>query len=151
MWDTDDPATHYLETTITPSLRMLEVPETFLRPSPIDTLRIFISKSGCRLQGLCTLGKFAPRPCIVTHSPPPFRSFHSTRLSLIMIHTLSVFRCSIIDHPNTHLDVLENWLAEDMLCCNQTFGCLIVSLFVPSLSIPDFQLLCNGTQITIGQ
>ncbi|KAJ7322842.1 hypothetical protein DFH08DRAFT_888033 [Mycena albidolilacea] len=57
MWDDDDAVTHYLETMITPSLRTLEVPEVFLQPSPIDTLRLFISKSGCRLQGLCITGQ----------------------------------------------------------------------------------------------
>ncbi|KAJ7885088.1 hypothetical protein B0H14DRAFT_3432031 [Mycena olivaceomarginata] len=57
-WDSEDePVTHYLETMITPSLRTLEVPEAFLQPSPIDTLRLFISKSECRLQGLCITGK----------------------------------------------------------------------------------------------
>ncbi|KAJ7322838.1 hypothetical protein DFH08DRAFT_1029800 [Mycena albidolilacea] len=57
-WDSEDePVTHYLETMITPSLRTLEVPEAFLQPSPIDTLRLFISKSGCRLQGLCITGQ----------------------------------------------------------------------------------------------
>jgi hypothetical protein len=59
MWGIDDwdAVTHYLETMITPSLRTLEVPEAFLQPSPIDTLRLFISKSGCRLQGLCITGQ----------------------------------------------------------------------------------------------
>ncbi|KAJ7885087.1 hypothetical protein B0H14DRAFT_3856951 [Mycena olivaceomarginata] len=83
MWGIDDwdAVTHYLETMITPSLRTLEVPEAFLQPSPIDTLRLFISKSGCVVyKGSASLGKFAPRPCIATHCPPPFQSFHSTRL-----------------------------------------------------------------------
>jgi hypothetical protein len=57
MWDLDDTVTHYLETMITPSLRTLEVPEAFLQPSPIHTLRRFFSKSGCRLQGLCITGQ----------------------------------------------------------------------------------------------
>ncbi|KAJ7885086.1 hypothetical protein B0H14DRAFT_3856952 [Mycena olivaceomarginata] len=57
MWDLDGAVTHYLETMITPSLRTLEVPEAFLQPSPTDTLRLFISKSGCRLQGLCITGQ----------------------------------------------------------------------------------------------
>ncbi|KAJ7322841.1 hypothetical protein DFH08DRAFT_1085530 [Mycena albidolilacea] len=57
MGDIEDAMTHCLESMITPSLRTLEIPETFLRPSPIHTLCRFISKSGCRLQGLCITGE----------------------------------------------------------------------------------------------
>jgi hypothetical protein len=40
----------YLETLIVPTLRNLAVAESFLQPSPIESLTSFISKSGCKLQ-----------------------------------------------------------------------------------------------------
>ncbi|KAJ7834300.1 hypothetical protein B0H13DRAFT_223460 [Mycena leptocephala] len=44
------PVTDFLETFIVPALRSLKIPEEFLRPSPIDSLTGFISKSGCKLE-----------------------------------------------------------------------------------------------------
>ncbi|KAJ6562375.1 hypothetical protein B0H19DRAFT_96520 [Mycena capillaripes] len=41
------PVTGYLETLIAPALRSLQVSEEFLHPNPIDSLSIFLSKSGC--------------------------------------------------------------------------------------------------------
>ncbi|KAF7348478.1 DNA mismatch repair protein 2 [Mycena venus] len=52
----DNVPTQYLEILITPALRTLEILEAFLQPHPIETLRSFISKSGCRLQSLCITG-----------------------------------------------------------------------------------------------
>ncbi|KAJ7430431.1 hypothetical protein B0H11DRAFT_1627498, partial [Mycena galericulata] len=49
-FDDEDPAIHYLDTFIVPALRKLQIPETFLSPGPIQTLRAFISKSGCNPQ-----------------------------------------------------------------------------------------------------
>ncbi|KAJ6454599.1 hypothetical protein C8R45DRAFT_599524 [Mycena sanguinolenta] len=55
--DTEDaPATDFLPALITPALRTLQVPESFLQPDPIDVLRSFILKSGCDLQKLCITG-----------------------------------------------------------------------------------------------
>jgi hypothetical protein len=42
------PVTDLLGTFIVPALRSLKIPEEFLRPSPIDSLTGFISKSGCK-------------------------------------------------------------------------------------------------------
>ncbi|KAJ6487805.1 hypothetical protein C8R45DRAFT_930036 [Mycena sanguinolenta] len=52
----DEPPTNLLAALITPALRTLDVPETFLRPDPIATLTSFISKSGCHLQKICITG-----------------------------------------------------------------------------------------------
>jgi hypothetical protein len=46
--DIDSPGTDLLGTFIVPALRSLKIPEEFLRPSPIDSLTGFISKSGCK-------------------------------------------------------------------------------------------------------
>ncbi|KAJ7083487.1 hypothetical protein C8R44DRAFT_54529 [Mycena epipterygia] len=51
------PPEQYLTTFIAPALRKLQVPDEFLRPTPIDTLDSFISKSGCQLQEVCITGK----------------------------------------------------------------------------------------------
>ncbi|KAJ7903951.1 hypothetical protein B0H13DRAFT_1620978, partial [Mycena leptocephala] len=53
----EDPTTQYLDTLITPDLLMLQVPEEFLGPMAITTLKSFISKSGCTLQRVCITGK----------------------------------------------------------------------------------------------
>ncbi|KAJ6463588.1 hypothetical protein C8R47DRAFT_1079879 [Mycena vitilis] len=42
----------FIESFIVPSLRHLDVPESLLRYDPVETLRSFISKSGCELQHL---------------------------------------------------------------------------------------------------
>ncbi|KAJ6454600.1 hypothetical protein C8R45DRAFT_1111849 [Mycena sanguinolenta] len=54
--DLDEPAINLLATFITPALRTLEVPEAFLHPDPIATLRSFISNCGCKLQKICITG-----------------------------------------------------------------------------------------------
>ncbi|KAF7367573.1 F-box domain-containing protein [Mycena sanguinolenta] len=51
-----DSITGYLQTLTLPGLRSLRVPETFLGPNPIDTLKSFVSKSGCKLERLCVTG-----------------------------------------------------------------------------------------------
>ncbi|KAJ7436699.1 hypothetical protein FB451DRAFT_1307044 [Mycena latifolia] len=57
-----DPATHYLDTLIVPTLRTLTVPEDFLQPDPINMLTVFISKSGCQLENVCIIGeRFVPK------------------------------------------------------------------------------------------
>ncbi|KAK7036123.1 F-box domain-containing protein [Favolaschia claudopus] len=38
---------------IVPALRQLEIPELWLEPDPIESLKSFITKSGCKLEGLC--------------------------------------------------------------------------------------------------
>ncbi|KAF7367560.1 hypothetical protein MSAN_00819100 [Mycena sanguinolenta] len=48
--------TGYLQTLTVPALRTLRVPELFLGPRPIDTLKSFVSKSGCNLEKLCVTG-----------------------------------------------------------------------------------------------
>ncbi|KAF7295687.1 F-box domain-containing protein [Mycena indigotica] len=45
--------TGYLETFVTPSLLRLQVPEPFLLPDPVETIRRFIGKSKCTLRELC--------------------------------------------------------------------------------------------------
>jgi hypothetical protein len=44
------PPSTYLQHFIVPTLRSLQIPESFLEPDPIDALTSFISKSGCKLQ-----------------------------------------------------------------------------------------------------
>ncbi|KAJ7623938.1 hypothetical protein DFH06DRAFT_1481777 [Mycena polygramma] len=48
--------TDFLPTLIVPALRSLEIPENLLVPNPIESLTVFISKSGCRLQELHLTG-----------------------------------------------------------------------------------------------
>jgi hypothetical protein len=43
-----DPVTRYLHTFVVPALRLLQIPESFLGPKPIDSLASFSSKSGCK-------------------------------------------------------------------------------------------------------
>jgi hypothetical protein len=50
----DVPPTRYLGTFIVPALRQLQVPESFIRG---DSLRRFVSKSGCQLREVCITGK----------------------------------------------------------------------------------------------
>ncbi|KAJ6468981.1 hypothetical protein C8R47DRAFT_1223079 [Mycena vitilis] len=50
------PVTNLLPTLIVPALRRLEIPEYFLEPNPIDSLKTFISKSGCKLEELHLTG-----------------------------------------------------------------------------------------------
>ncbi|KAF7367570.1 F-box domain-containing protein [Mycena sanguinolenta] len=49
----DNSITGFLQTLTTPILRRLRVPEAFLGPNFIDTLKSFVSRSGCKLQDLC--------------------------------------------------------------------------------------------------
>ncbi|KAJ7701684.1 hypothetical protein B0H16DRAFT_1705296 [Mycena metata] len=51
-----DPSTGYLSTFVLPALRRLQIPEAFLGPDSIATLKSFVSKSGCKLQELCVTG-----------------------------------------------------------------------------------------------
>jgi hypothetical protein len=53
----DGPVIGYLNTLIVPTLRSLEIPERFLGTNPIDSLRSFVSKSGCKLQEMWITGK----------------------------------------------------------------------------------------------
>ncbi|KAJ6562372.1 hypothetical protein B0H19DRAFT_1144296 [Mycena capillaripes] len=50
------PVTGYLETLIAPALRSLQVSEEFLYPNPIDSLSIFLLKSGCNLESVDITG-----------------------------------------------------------------------------------------------
>ncbi|KAF7367571.1 F-box domain-containing protein [Mycena sanguinolenta] len=52
----DHSVTGYLQTLTVPVLHSLRVPESFLGPNSIDTLKSFVSKSGCNLQELCITG-----------------------------------------------------------------------------------------------
>ncbi|KAK6977948.1 F-box domain-containing protein [Favolaschia claudopus] len=42
----------FFQSLVTPALLRLEIPEAFLRPHSVETLKAFISKSGCTLQSL---------------------------------------------------------------------------------------------------
>jgi hypothetical protein len=42
--------TDFLEIFIVPALRSLKIPEYFIDPNPIESLKVFISKSGCKLE-----------------------------------------------------------------------------------------------------
>jgi hypothetical protein len=46
-------ATGFIKTFLVPALRSLEIPEYFLDADPIESLKRFISKSGCKLEELC--------------------------------------------------------------------------------------------------
>ncbi|KAJ6457499.1 hypothetical protein C8R47DRAFT_1164176 [Mycena vitilis] len=50
------PVTDFLHHFVAPALRILQVPEYFLAPDPIDTLSAFISRSGCVLEELHLTG-----------------------------------------------------------------------------------------------
>ncbi|KAJ6459543.1 hypothetical protein C8R45DRAFT_1109415 [Mycena sanguinolenta] len=50
------PGTGFLDTFNVPALRRLRVPESLLHNTPIDSLKSFISKTGCQLQELCVAG-----------------------------------------------------------------------------------------------
>ncbi|KAJ6459529.1 hypothetical protein C8R45DRAFT_1030357 [Mycena sanguinolenta] len=50
------PVTRYLQTITVPALRSLRVPEPFLGPNSVDALKLFVSKSGCKLEELCVTG-----------------------------------------------------------------------------------------------
>ncbi|KAJ7113075.1 hypothetical protein C8R44DRAFT_797154 [Mycena epipterygia] len=56
LYPAEDPLTEYLESFIVPALLRLQIPEAFLHPNPIGTLKSFISKSGCNLEELCITG-----------------------------------------------------------------------------------------------
>jgi hypothetical protein len=53
----NDPAMNFNQTFIVPALRSLEIPEHFLDADPIESLKRFISKSGCRLEELRITGE----------------------------------------------------------------------------------------------
>ncbi|KAF7334226.1 Transcription factor [Mycena sanguinolenta] len=56
----DNPAVaQYLKGWVTPALLTFDVPEGILPPDPVDALRVFISRSGCRLQRLCIAGNLS--------------------------------------------------------------------------------------------
>ncbi|KAF7343916.1 F-box domain-containing protein [Mycena venus] len=50
-----DPLTKFLDCFIVPALRRLEVPEPYLGSTPIQSLELFISKSGRGLQDVCII------------------------------------------------------------------------------------------------
>jgi ribosomal protein S18 len=53
----EDLATGFIETFIVPALRSLEIPEQYLDADPIESLKRFISKSGCKLEELRITGQ----------------------------------------------------------------------------------------------
>ncbi|KAJ7633374.1 hypothetical protein DFH06DRAFT_1437942 [Mycena polygramma] len=58
-WEDDEPTTGFLGVFIAPALHFLQISEESLGPNPIDTLRAFIPKSGCRLQELDITGQIS--------------------------------------------------------------------------------------------
>ncbi|KAJ7918301.1 hypothetical protein B0H13DRAFT_2269192 [Mycena leptocephala] len=52
-----DPVTGYLQSFVVPALRSLRIPEQLLGWKPINSLRTFISKSGCKLQAVDITGR----------------------------------------------------------------------------------------------
>ncbi|KAF7367564.1 F-box domain-containing protein [Mycena sanguinolenta] len=52
-----DAVTGYLHILTAPALRRLRVPKSFLGPNAVDTLKSFISRSGCKLEELCITGR----------------------------------------------------------------------------------------------
>ncbi|KAJ7113024.1 hypothetical protein C8R44DRAFT_984867 [Mycena epipterygia] len=69
----------YLNTFIVPALRRLQVPDEFLGWSSIDTLKSFISKSGCQLQGVCITGKRSLHRASYRHAFPSIPNFTFNR------------------------------------------------------------------------
>ncbi|KAJ7204563.1 hypothetical protein B0H12DRAFT_1225526 [Mycena haematopus] len=55
--DTHETMAQHLECLIAPSLRTFDIPETLLLPDPVHALGVFISYTGCHLQGLCITGR----------------------------------------------------------------------------------------------
>ncbi|KAJ7204566.1 hypothetical protein B0H12DRAFT_1161053 [Mycena haematopus] len=54
--ETDETMAQHLECLIAPSLRTFDIPERLLLPDPVHALGVFISYTGCHLQGLCITG-----------------------------------------------------------------------------------------------
>ncbi|KAF7369103.1 hypothetical protein MVEN_00237500 [Mycena venus] len=55
--DVIHPATQYLNAFVVPSLCHLRIPERLLGPNPLDSLTLFMSKSGSKVQKLCIIGE----------------------------------------------------------------------------------------------
>ncbi|KAF7343907.1 F-box domain-containing protein [Mycena venus] len=70
--------TKFLVTFIVPALRSLETPETFLWFDPIESLKSFISKSGCELQDVCISGNRTTREAAYFVAFPSIPNFSFT-------------------------------------------------------------------------
>ncbi|KAJ7113022.1 hypothetical protein C8R44DRAFT_234856 [Mycena epipterygia] len=73
------PLTHYLNTFIVPALRRLQVPDEFLGRSSVDTLKSFISRSGCQLQEVFITGKRSVPRAVYRHAFPSIPNFTFNR------------------------------------------------------------------------
>ncbi|KAJ7629740.1 hypothetical protein DFH06DRAFT_1225291 [Mycena polygramma] len=79
-WPTKD----FLPTLIVPALRSLQIPESLLRPNPIDSLTAFISKSSCTLEELHLTGATSMPETSYRESFPSLRKLSVPASQLIV-------------------------------------------------------------------
>ncbi|KAJ7076637.1 hypothetical protein B0H15DRAFT_577594 [Mycena belliarum] len=85
-WPLPEGMSHYLDTFITPALRMLQVPSDLLRPHPIGALSIFISKAGCRLDSVHVTGTCSVAPHRYRASFPSIKRISFDNINLSYTH-----------------------------------------------------------------
>jgi hypothetical protein len=70
-----DTMTGFLHTLVVPALRSLRIPEQALGPTPVASLKSFITKSGCNLQEVCILNDFLVPEDSYRHAFPSISEF----------------------------------------------------------------------------
>ncbi|KAJ7076654.1 hypothetical protein B0H15DRAFT_578112 [Mycena belliarum] len=82
-WMDPEEMSQYLNTLITPALRMLDVPNDLLEPHPIEALSTFVSKAGCRLDSVYITGESSVAKHLYRAAFPSIKriSFDNTKLN----------------------------------------------------------------------